>query len=150
MKRARATPSRVVRADHSAPTAPDLPACPPELALACAQDVFSPLASPNAVDGLEKDVALLAKALGHPARVKILRVLLARGECVCGDIVDALPLAQATVSQHLKVLKSAGLIRGTIQGPRTCYGANPERLEAFRSCWGDSEKGSGLISAAAR
>lgn len=107
--------------------------CPPGLARACAEDTPPPLISPEATDGLEKNVALLAKALAHPARVRILRVLLARGECVCGDIVDALPLAQATVSQHLKVLKAAGLIRGTIQGPRTCYGANPERLEEFRA-----------------
>ena len=111
-------------------------ACPPELARACAQDASPALASPNAADGLERDVALLAKALAHPARLRLLRVLLARGECVCGDLVDLLPLAQATVSQHLKVLKQAGLIRGTIQGPRTCYGANPERLAAFRDLLG--------------
>jgi len=69
-----------------------------------------------------KDVELarLAKALGHPARVAIIR-LLSDGDCICGAIVDRLPLAQATVSQHLKVLKDAGWITGTIDGPRVCY-----------------------------
>ena len=70
---------------------------------------------------LADELALLAKALGHPTRVQILRVLLARESCLCGEIVDRLPLAQATVSQHLKVLKDTGLIQGEIDGPRTCY-----------------------------
>ena len=75
----------------------------------------------------------MAKALGHPARVAILRILLGRGECICGAIVDRLPLAQATVSQHLKVLKEAGWIEGTIDGPRVCYCARPEAVERFRA-----------------
>ena len=66
-------------------------------------------------------LALLAKALGHPARVAIIRLLLRRETCVCGEIVDELPLAQSTVSQHLKQLKEAGLIRGEVDGPRVCY-----------------------------
>lgn len=66
-------------------------------------------------------LAELAKALGHPARLRILQILAAQGQCICGDIVDRLPLAQATVSQHLKELKRVGLIRGEIEGPRTCY-----------------------------
>jgi len=69
---------------------------------------------------------MLAKALGHPARVAILRLLLRRGDCICGDIVERIPLAQATVSQHLKVLKEAGWIQGEIDGPRVCYCAKPE------------------------
>ena len=77
---------------------------------------------------LESELATLAKALGHPARVRILRLLLARDSCFCGEIVDQLPLAQATVSQHLKVLKDADLIQGEIDGLRTCYCANRERL----------------------
>jgi ArsR family transcriptional regulator len=78
------------------------------------------------------DLALLAKALGHPARVRILRLLLSRDSCYCGQIVDEVPLAQATVSQHLKVLKDAGLVTGEIEGPRTCYCASRERLaEAY-------------------
>ncbi len=71
--------------------------------------------------GFERDLARLAKALGHPARVRIVRFLLARDTCMCGDIVDHLPLAQSTVSQHLKALKAAGLVQGTISGPRVCY-----------------------------
>jgi ArsR family transcriptional regulator, arsenate/arsenite/antimonite-responsive transcriptional repressor len=66
-------------------------------------------------------LAELAKALGHPARIAILRTLAERNSCVCGEIVDVLPLAQSTVSQHLKALKDAGLITGEIEGPRSCY-----------------------------
>lgn len=78
-----------------------------------------------------EELALLAKALGHPARAAIVRSLLAGGECVCGDIVERLPLAQATVSQHLKVLREAGWITGAVDGPRVCYCANPETLDRF-------------------
>ena len=76
----------------------------------------------------DADLAVVAKALGHPARVRILRLLLSRDACYCGQIVDELPLAQATVSQHLKVLKDAGLVSGEIEGPRTCYCASRKRL----------------------
>jgi len=79
------------------------------------------------------DLARLAKAIGHPARVAILRFLTASGDCQCGAIVDQLPLAQATVSQHLKVLKSAGLIRGTIDPPRVCYCLNPEAIRRLKT-----------------
>lgn len=75
----------------------------------------------------------MCKALGHPARVRIVRLLLSVETCVCGDIVDTLPLAQSTVSQHLKVLKDAGLVIGTIDGPRTCYGLDREALAEFRA-----------------
>jgi ArsR family transcriptional regulator, arsenate/arsenite/antimonite-responsive transcriptional repressor len=74
------------------------------------------------------ELARLAKALGHPARVRILQLLLSRDACYCGQIVDELPLAQATVSQHLKVLKDARLIVGEIEGLRTCYCASRSRL----------------------
>ncbi len=74
------------------------------------------------------ELALLTKALGHPARVRILQLLLARDACVCGEIVAELPLAQATVSQHLKVLRESGLVRGEIDGPRVCYCADRSRL----------------------
>ena len=67
------------------------------------------------------DLADWAKAMSHPARLHILRILAGTAGCFCGDIVDRLPLAQATVSQHLKELKRAGLITGEIEGPRTCY-----------------------------
>ena len=73
----------------------------------------------------EQELAVVAKALGHPARVAILRLLAVRNACVCGDIVQELPLAQSTVSQHLKELKAAGLVRGDIDGPRVCYCLDP-------------------------
>ena len=76
-------------------------------------------------------IALCCKALGHPARVAILRHLLQVDRCVCGEIVETLPLAQSTVSQHLKQLKDAGLIRGEIHGPSTCYCVNKDRLIQF-------------------
>jgi DNA-binding transcriptional ArsR family regulator len=75
-------------------------------------------------DGFSVDhneLALYLKALGHPARVAILDVISQKNACICGDIVDQLPLAQSTVSQHLKELKSAGLIKGTISGKSVCY-----------------------------
>jgi ArsR family transcriptional regulator len=86
------------------------------------------------VEGREADeeLAMLAKALGHPARVQILRILARRTSCVCGDIVEELPLAQSTVSQHLKVLKEAGLVRGEIDGPRICYCIEPRALRRLK------------------
>ena len=78
----------------------------------------------------------MCKALAHPARVRIVRMLLTVETCVCGDIVDRLPLAQSTVSQHLKVLKDAGLVVGTIDGPRTCYCLDREALAGFKALSG--------------
>lgn len=72
----------------------------------------------------ENEIADIAKALGHPARIAILKELARRNVCVCGEIVDVLPLAQSTVSQHLKELKSAGLISGTVEGVKSCYCIN--------------------------
>ena len=66
-------------------------------------------------------VAQIAKALSHPIRIAILQMLARLDVCMCGDLVDRLPLAQSTVSQHLRVLRSAGLIKGNIEPPRTCY-----------------------------
>jgi len=80
----------------------------------------------------DRDLATLAKALGHPARVQIVRFLLSRDSCMCGDIVEHLPLAQSTVSQHLKMLKEAGLIRGTIDAPRVCYCVEPKVLKRLK------------------
>lgn len=80
----------------------------------------------------DEELARYAKALGHPARVKILRFLLEREECVVGAIVNELPLAQSTVSQHLKVLREAGLIHGEVDGPRICYCADETRLERLQ------------------
>jgi ArsR family transcriptional regulator len=78
-------------------------------------------------------LASLADALGHPARVAIIRLLKEREVCVCGEIVEVLPLAQSTVSQHLKVLKAAGWIQGEIDGPRVCYYLDPDALEKFKT-----------------
>lgn len=86
------------------------------------------------VEGKEADdeLAALAKAIAHPARVQIIRILVRETACVCGDIVDELPLAQSTVSQHLKVLKEAGLIRGEVDGPRICYCIEPRALRRLK------------------
>ena len=83
-------------------------------------------------EAADEELAALARALGHPARVRILRLLADRGTCVCGEIVDELPFAQSTVSQHLKVLKEAGLIRGEVDGPRSCYCLEPATLRRLR------------------
>ncbi len=81
----------------------------------------------------EQDLAEFAKALAHPARIAILKVLAQHNECICGEIVDLLPLAQSTVSQHLKELKSAGLINGVVDGPRSCYCINWKAFEKFNA-----------------
>ena len=70
-------------------------------------------------------LASLAKGLAHPARIAILEYLAGRNSCVCGDIVDELPLSQSTVSQHLKALKETGLIQGEIEGTKVCYCIDP-------------------------
>ena len=87
-------------------------------------------------DLADEELASLSKALAHPARVKIVRILLRKNACICGDIVDELPLAQSTVSQHLKVLKDAGLIRGDVDGPRVCYCIEPRALRRLRALVG--------------
>lgn len=69
----------------------------------------------------DNKIAKYAKALAHPARIAILQLLIKKQACICGDIVDELPLSQSTVSQHLKELKEAGLIKGDIEGARVCY-----------------------------
>lgn len=84
------------------------------------------------VDGAsDEEIASLAKALAHPIRVQIVRIL-ARTEGCVSELVEQLPLAQSTVSQHLKVLKDAGLVRGTVEGPRTCYCIDPAGLRRLR------------------
>ena len=102
--------------------------CPPSPA---AVDL-RPIQGPEA----DEELAALAKAIGHPARIQILRLLTDRTTCVCGDIVDELPLAQSTVSQHLKVLKEVGLIRGEVDGPRICYCIDPQTLRRLKALVG--------------
>lgn len=91
-------------------------------------------------------LARFAKALGHPARIAILRLLAQRQACICGDIVEEIPLAQSTISQHLKELKTAGLIKGEIEGAKVCYCIDEEAWEVAKAALGtflDSNTGCG-------
>jgi DNA-binding transcriptional ArsR family regulator len=81
----------------------------------------------------QNDIATLAKALGHPARIAIIDYLLTVNTCICGDIVNELPLAQPTVSQHLKELKNAGLIKGNIEGNSICYCIDEKALQKLQT-----------------
>ena len=81
----------------------------------------------------EQELAVFAKALSHPARIAILKVLAEKNECICGEIVEILPLAQSTVSQHLKELKDAGLIKGEVSGPKSCYCINWESIKKIQA-----------------
>ena len=119
---------RAAKFDHNAASVAAAACCPP----ANEERDLRPVEGP----GADAELGLLAKAVGHPARVQILRLLLRRQTCVCGDIVDELPLAQSTVSQHLKVLKDVGLIRGEIDGPRVCYCVEPRTLRRLRALMG--------------
>ena len=90
------------------------------------------------IEGPEADaeLAALSKTLAHPARVRIVRLLGRRNTCVCGQIVDELDLAQSTVSQHLKIMKAAGLIEGEVDGPRVCYCLSPRALRRLKALVG--------------
>jgi DNA-binding transcriptional ArsR family regulator len=85
----------------------------------------------------QNDLAVLTKALGHPARIAILQFLIKTKSCVCGDIVDELPLSQSTVSQHLKELKNSGLIKGDIDGPSVCYCIDEKAWNRAKKMIGD-------------
>lgn len=87
----------------------------------------------------QNELAIIIKALGHPARVAIIEYLLEVDTCICGDIVDVLPLAQPTVSQHLKELKNAGLIKGNIEGTSICYCIDEKGFDKIRSFFGNVE-----------
>ena len=89
----------------------------------------------------EEELAALAWGLAHPARAAILKMLLDRGECICGAIVDSMPLAQATVSQHLKVLKDSGWIEGEVDGPRVCYCPSAGAMTRFKQLLASLEPG---------
>ncbi len=102
----------------------------------CPPPAVEPDLRPVQGDAADEELAALTKALGHPIRVQIVRLLTLRESCVCGDIVKELPLAQSTVSQHLKVLKDVGLIRGEIDGPRTCYCLEPRTLRRLKALVG--------------
>jgi len=83
-------------------------------------------------DETADELARLAWAIAHPARVQIVRLLIGRDACMCGEIVSCLPLAQSTVSQHLKILKEAGLIQGAVDGPKVCYCINRAMLARLK------------------
>ena len=85
----------------------------------------------------QNDLAILTKALGHPARISILQFLIKTKSCVCGDIVSELPLSQSTVSQHLSELKKAGLIKGDIDGPNVCYCIDEKTWSKAKKVIGD-------------
>lgn len=94
-----------------------------------------PVPMPDEVPGdAEADEALaaLAKALGHPVRAGIVRILARQDRCMYGDLAEALPLAKSTISQHLKALREAGLVRGEVDGPRACYCINTAGLELMK------------------
>jgi len=99
--------------------------CPPLTQV----DDLRPIEGPAA----NEELAQLAKAVGHPARVQILRLLARRDSCVSGEIAEEFPLAQSTVSQHLKVLKEAGLIRGEVEGQCVCYCIDPQVLRRLKA-----------------
>lgn len=80
----------------------------------------------------ENDLGTLCKALSHPARVRLLQILIQKGTCISGDLADELPLAASTVSEHLRVLKNAGLVAGTVDGPRRCYCVNKGALRYLK------------------
>jgi DNA-binding transcriptional ArsR family regulator len=82
------------------------------------------------------EMASLFKALSHPARIAIVEYLLLVDSCICGDIVNELPLAQPTISQHLRELKNANIIKGTIEGTAICYCLNPDTIEKIEKHFG--------------
>ena len=108
-------------------TKPEPLCCPPAEPLA--QTILQGLEGPDA----DEELAKLAKAIGHPARVRILRMLSLKEARVCSQIVDELPLAQSTVSEHLRILKDAGLVRSSQDGPRIGYCINYETLRKLKA-----------------
>ena len=92
------------------------------------------------------EIAALFKAVAHPARIAILEYLFSIRSCVCGDIVEEINLAQSTVSQHLKELKKAGLIKGETEGASVCYCLNPEKIAYFTSHFNSFMKDSGCCN----
>jgi ArsR family transcriptional regulator len=112
-------------------TSPSTKGCLPQQTNKQSPDL-RPVEGPKA----NAELARFAKALGHPARVMILRVLARKTACTCSLIVDELPLAQSTVSEHLRILKHAGLIRGEVDGPRISYCIEPVALRRFRALVG--------------
>lgn len=109
-----------------------LDVCEPQLVNLAVEADLRPVEGPAADD----ELAVLAKALGHPTRVRILRVLSHEQSCYCGDLAEQFDVAQSTMSQHLKVLKDAGLVQGEIEGPKVCYCVNPRSLRRLKALVG--------------
>jgi ArsR family transcriptional regulator len=101
-------------------------------ACCCAPPELAEDSRPTEGREADEELAAFAKALGHPARIQILRILSARTTCACGEIVRDLPLAQSTVSEHLRILKEAGLVVGEVTGPRVSYCVDPNALRRFK------------------
>jgi len=91
-----------------------------------------PTVDDKTADLVPDDFSQICKALGHPARVRIVQYLRKIDRCICQEIVNILPLSQSTVSQHLKILKQSGLIQGEVEGPRTCYCLDLDLLDQFK------------------
>lgn len=94
-----------------------------------------PVEAPVPLEESQSDEALakLAWAIAHPARVRLLRLLINKTSCVCGELVELMPLSQSTVSQHLKILKESGIVQGEIDGPKVCYCVNPKGLALLKA-----------------
>ena len=80
-----------------------------------------------------EELAKIFKALGHPTRIKIIEHLIKINSCICGEIVNIFPFSQSTISQHLKILKDSGIVKGKIEGPATCYCVDQDVLEMFKA-----------------
>ena len=100
-------------------------------------EAMAPVCPRLSTDPHARRMSAICKALAHPVRIHIVAHLKQLNRCVCGQIVDSLPLAQSTVSQHLKILKESGLVRGVVEGPRTCYCLDPEIVAEFKAFVGD-------------
>jgi ArsR family transcriptional regulator len=119
---------KAISATESSPVADDALCCPPEDDQA-AELLNAPVEGPAADD----ELAAFAKAIGHPIRVRILRMLARKEARMCSHIVDELPLAQSTVSEHLRILRTAGLVRANENGPRVSYCIVPSALQRLKA-----------------
>jgi ArsR family transcriptional regulator len=100
-----------------------------------------PLASARRTRDFARELAGLARALGHPARIRIVRMLVRKQACIGCDLVDEIGLAQSTTSEHLRILRAAGIITGEIERPRVCYSLNPMALQPLRQFLATAESG---------
>ena len=123
--------TKPISATEPAPNADDAPCCPPEN-VHTAELPRAPVEGPAADD----ELAAFAKAIGHPVRVRILRMLAKKEARMCSHIVDELPLAQSTVSEHLRILRTAGLVRANETGPRVSYCIVPSALQRLKALLG--------------